>query len=129
MLTGKGQSKRDVVYYFAESKLGAVRIGDYKFRFIDQPNGWFGATVDVTWPILVNLRLDPFERAGLPTATGGSLNYYEFMSHEIWRNVQAQKQVEELASSFVDYPPMQKPATFNLDAIKDKLSQTQSLGE
>ncbi len=37
----------------------------YKYRFIDQPSGWLGGTVKVDWPILVNLRLDPFERTGL----------------------------------------------------------------
>src|SRR5271157_5204721 len=37
MLTGKGPSARHEVYYFAESTLGAVRINDYKYRFIDQP--------------------------------------------------------------------------------------------
>ena len=65
LITGKGPSKRNEIFYFAESTLGAVRIGDYKYRFIDQPGGWLGGTVKVDWPILVNLRLDPFERTGL----------------------------------------------------------------
>ena len=66
VLTGKGPSKRNEIFYFAETTLGAVRIDDYKYRFIDQPNGWLGGTVKVDWPILVNLRLDPFERTGMP---------------------------------------------------------------
>ena len=37
LLTGKGPSKRNEIFYFAETTLGAVRIGDYKYRFIDQP--------------------------------------------------------------------------------------------
>ena len=65
LLTGKGPSKRHEIFYFAETTLGAVRINDYKYRFIDQPDGWLGGTVKVDWPILVNLRLDPFERTGL----------------------------------------------------------------
>ena len=64
LITGKGPSKRNEIFYFTESTLGAVRINDYKYRFIDQPNGWFGATVKVDWPILTNLRLDPLERTG-----------------------------------------------------------------
>jgi hypothetical protein len=56
LITGKGPSKRHEVFYFAETTLGAVRIGDFKYRLIDQPNGWFGGTVKVDWPILVNLR-------------------------------------------------------------------------
>ena len=45
-------SKRNEIFYFAETKLGAVRIGDYKYRFIDQPAGWLGGTVKVDWPLL-----------------------------------------------------------------------------
>ena len=65
LITGKGPSKRHEIFYFTESTLGAVRIDDYKYRFTDQPNGWLGGTVKVDWPILVNLRLDPFERTGM----------------------------------------------------------------
>ena len=65
LITGKGPSKRHEIWYFAEGTLGAARIDDFKYRFIDQPNGWLGGTVKPDMPILVNLRLDPFERTGL----------------------------------------------------------------
>ena len=42
MITGKGPSNRHEIWYFGESELGAVRIDDYKYRFIDQPGGWLG---------------------------------------------------------------------------------------
>src|SRR5262249_46106264 len=60
-ITGKSPSNRNEIFYFAETTLGAVRIGDFKYRFIDQPEGWLGNTVKVDWPILTNIRLDPFE--------------------------------------------------------------------
>ena len=44
----------------------AVRIDDYKYRFIEQPNGWLGAKEHVDAPSITNLRLDPFERLGTP---------------------------------------------------------------
>jgi len=37
LITGKGPSNRHEVCYFAESTLGAVRVDDFKYRFIDQP--------------------------------------------------------------------------------------------
>ena len=43
MITGKGPSNRHEIFYFGESTLGAVRIDDFKYRFIDQPGGWLGA--------------------------------------------------------------------------------------
>jgi hypothetical protein len=62
VLSGKGPSKRHEIYDLTESNLSAVRIDDFIYRFTDQPNGWFGATVKVDWPILTDLRLDPLER-------------------------------------------------------------------
>ena len=96
VLTGKGPSKRHEIFYFAESTLGAVRIDDYKYRFIDQPNGWLGGTVKVDWPILVNLRLDPFERTGLPSAGGGSLHFYNWFVYEFWRFVFVQQEIAKI---------------------------------
>jgi arylsulfatase len=119
VLTGKGPSKRHEIFYFAESTLGAVRINDYKYRFIDQPQGWLGGTVKVDWPILVNLRLDPFERTGL----SGSLNFYHWFAYEFWRFVFVKQEVAKEAQSFIDFPPMQKGASFNLEALKQELEK------
>ncbi|VUF16125.1 hypothetical protein MTDSW087_05882 [Methylobacterium dankookense] len=83
--TGKGPSKRNEIFYFTESTLSAVRIGDYKYRFTDQPNGWLGATEKVDWPILTNVRLDPYERTGLSNGKSGSLAYYNWFVFEFWR--------------------------------------------
>jgi arylsulfatase len=119
LITGKGPSQRHEIIYFAEGTIGAVRINDYKYRFIDQPNGWLGATVKLDWPALTNLRLDPFERTGLT----GSLNYYEFYAHEFWRFTFVQKEVAKVAATFVEFPPMQKGASFNLDALKEQVQK------
>ena len=66
LITGKGPSNRHEIFYFGESELGAVRIDDYKYRFIDQPGGWLGDKTKPDVPYLTNLRLDPFERTGWP---------------------------------------------------------------
>ena len=50
LITGKGPSKRHEIFYFGESTLGAVRIDDYKYRFIDQPDGWLGDKTKVDVP-------------------------------------------------------------------------------
>ena len=68
MITGKGPSNRHEICYFAESELGAVRVDDYKYRFIDQPGGWLGDNTKLDVPYLINLRLDPFERKAGPIA-------------------------------------------------------------
>ncbi|HEX8814760.1 MAG TPA: arylsulfatase [Terriglobales bacterium] len=119
LITGKGPSNRHEIVYFAEGTLGAIRINDYKYRFIDQPNGWLGGTVKPDWPILVNLRLDPFERAGM----GRSLQYTNWYQYEFWRFVFVQQTVAQAAQSFIEFPPMQKSASFNMESVKEELQK------
>ena len=107
------------MFYFAESTLGAVRIDDFKYRFIDQPGGWLGGTVKVDWTILTNLRLDPFERTGLT----GSLFYKDWFAYEFWRFVFVTKEVGGYAQTFIEYPPMQGGASFNLSALKEEMEK------
>ena len=63
LLTGKGPSKRHEIWYFAESNLGDLRLDDFKYRFIDQPEGWPGPKVPINMPILENIKQDPVRAA------------------------------------------------------------------
>jgi len=125
LLTGKGPSARHEIFYFAEANLGALRIDDFKFLFMQQPYGWPGEKVTTDIPMIVNLRQDPFERT--PSIRGETLNNMaggymnEFMAREFWRFVQVQQKVAELAQTAIEYPPMQSPASFNLQAVKEKV--------
>jgi arylsulfatase len=119
LITGKGPSKRNEIFYFTEGTLSAVRVGDYKYRFTDQPNGWFGATEKVDWPVVTNLRLDPYERTGLTQ----SIAYYNWYVFEFWRGVFVQQVVAKLGQTAIDYPPMQKGASFNLEAVKQQIEK------
>lgn len=65
LITGQGPSNRHEIVYLAEGELGAIRLDDYKYRFIDQPAGWLGGTARPDISILANLRVDRFERTGL----------------------------------------------------------------
>jgi arylsulfatase A-like enzyme len=119
LITGKGPSKRHEIWYFAEGTLGAARVDDFKYRFVDQPNGWFGGTVKPDIPILVNLRLDPFERTGMT----GSVEYFQWFKFEFWRFVYVQQEVAKFAQTAIEFPPMQKGASFNLEAVKDQIQK------
>jgi arylsulfatase len=125
LLTGQGPSKRKEVWYFAGPKLGAVRLENMKFQFLQQPGGWPGPKVVTDMPIIYNIRQDPFERT--PSIGGQSLNdlgggyMNDFYAREFWRFVLVQDKVKELALTAVDYPPMQDPASFNLEAVKKQI--------
>ena len=74
-------------------------------------------------PILVNLRLDPFERTGLT----GSVEYFQWFKFEFWRFVYVQQEVAKLAQTAIEFPPMQKGASFNLEAVKEQIKQSASV--
>lgn len=78
-------------------------------------------------PIMVNLRQDAFERT--PSLRGESLNHLgggymnDLYAREFWRFVMVQQYVGKLAMTAIDYPPMQDPASFNLEAVKKKIEE------
>ncbi len=127
LLLGKGPTKREELFYFGGPHLGAVRIGDFKYQFYQQPQGWPGPKVTTDMPTIVNIRQDPFERTpsisqqSLNDLGGGYMN--DFYAREFWRFVFVQQRVAKLAQTAIDYPPMQDPASFNLDAIKKKIDE------
>ncbi|MBK3745718.1 arylsulfatase [Paraburkholderia aspalathi] len=124
LITGTGPSNRHEIWYFAENSLGAARIDDYKYTFKQQPDGWLGDTVTLGAPIVVNLRLDPFERTAFYNGgNNGSLEYMEWYKFEFWRFVLVQQKVEELAKTAVEFPPMQHGASFGLSAVKAQIDE------
>jgi arylsulfatase A-like enzyme len=119
MLTKGGKSERNELWYFAESTLGAARIGNYKYTFLSQPGGWFGPKVAPGFPGLINLRLDPFER----TTIGQSMIAFDWWAYEFWRFVLVQEEIGKLAKTALEFPPMQAGASFNLEALKKQLAE------
>jgi arylsulfatase len=102
-----------------------VRIDDFKYRFIEQPKGWIGEKVHPDMPILTNLRLDPFERTGWSGdgVAKGSAQYWQWFKYEFWRFVFVQQMLAKTIPTFLDYPPMQAGASFNLDALKAEMGK------
>jgi arylsulfatase len=127
LLEGTGPSARHELFYFGGPHLGALRIDDFKFQFYQQPYGWPGEKTTTDMPSIVNIRQDPFERTvsirgeTLNVQGGGYLN--DFYAREFWRFVIVQKAVAQLAQSAVEFPPMQAPASFNLEAVKKEVEE------
>jgi arylsulfatase A-like enzyme len=125
LINGEGPTKRHELWYFGGPKLGALRLDDFKFQFYQQPLGWPGPKVTTDMPLIYNIRQDPFERT--PSINGETLNdlgggyMNDFYAREFWRFVLVQKTVAELAKTAIDYPPMQDPASFNLDEVKKQV--------
>jgi arylsulfatase A-like enzyme len=130
-ITGKGPSVRHEIFYLGESTVGAVRIDDYKYRFIDQPAGWLGDKTHPDVPYITNLRLDPFERTGWPSngTKDGAQQYFDWFKYQFWRFVFVQQLIGKEIQTFLDYPPMQRGASFNLDAVKAEMSKKMEQAE
>ncbi len=127
LLLGNGPSARHELFYFGGPNLGAIRIDDLKFQFYQQPYGWPGEKTTTDMPTIVNLRQDPFERT--PSIRGESVNdlgggyMNDFYAREFWRFVLVQQKVSDLAETALNYPPMQAPASFNLEAVKRQVQE------
>jgi arylsulfatase A-like enzyme len=130
-ITGKGPSSRHEIFYLGESTVGAVRIDDYKYRFIDQPAGWLGEKTHPDVPYITNLRLDPFERTGWPNngTKDGAQQYFDWFKYQFWRFVFVQQLMAQEIQTFLDYPPMQRGASFNLDALKAEMAKKMAEAE
>jgi arylsulfatase A-like enzyme len=127
LLEGTGPSARHELLYFGGPHLGAIRIDDFKFQFYQQPYGWPGEKTTTDMPTIVNIRQDPFERTvairseSLNNSGGGYMN--DFYAREFWRFVNVQQTVAKLAQSAIEFPPMQAPASFNLEAVKREIEE------
>ena len=125
LITGTGPSKRHEVWYFAQTRLGAMRYDNYKYQFITQPEGWIGPIVQPSMPKLTNLRQDPFERMNWPSNgfAGGSIAYWDVFKHEMWRFQIPGKIIAQYVPTLIEYPPMQAGASFNIGDLKEKVEQ------
>ena len=111
------ESPRNAIFYFSDDgDVMAVRVGDYKFNLAEQRanqmNQWAEPFVKLRVPHIVNLRRDPFERADFNSNT-----YWDWMVDHVPQMYLMQAVVAEQIESFVKFPPRQKPASFNLDAV------------
>jgi hypothetical protein len=63
----------------------------------------------------------------MPDGKGGSLAYNWFVN-EFWRFVFVQREVGKAAQTFIDFPPMQRGASFNMAAVKAEIEAAIAAG-
>ena len=51
------------------------------------------------------------------------MSYYNWVVSEFWRFVLVQQEVGKLAQTAIEFPPMQKGASFNLEAVKEQIDK------
>ncbi len=115
------ESRRNTFFYFNDDgQLVNVRWNDWKLVFAEQrARGfavWSEPFVWLRLPKIFNLRRDPFERADLD-----SMVYEKWWVNHAFLIMPMAGQVQQFVMTFKDYPPRQKPAKFNVDAIMEML--------
>ena len=117
-LTGETDTcPRDAFFYINDDgQLVAIRIGDWKVVFLEQRartlQVWSEPFVELRVPKLFNLRRDPFERADVESNT-----YWDWFLDRAYMLYVAQAYVGQEIQSLLEFPPRQKPASFNLDTV------------
>jgi arylsulfatase A-like enzyme len=126
-ITGETQeSPRDYFFYISDDGgVMAVRTGDYKLVFEEQRETrmqvWMEPMVKLRLPYIFNLRRDPFERANVNSNT-----YFDWMVDHVPQLYQCQAIVAGQIANYVNYPPRQKAASFNLDAVMASLGPAEA---
>ena len=114
---GAKEGPRKFFFYFSDDgDLLAIRMGDWKMVLMEQRAKqllcWFEPFVKLRAPKMFNLRRDPFERADENSNT-----YWDWLLSHAYLLYGMQALVAQQIDNFVKYPPRQKPASFNLDAV------------
>jgi arylsulfatase A-like enzyme len=129
-LTGEvKESPRSAFFYVSDDgDIMAVRNGDYKLVFLEQRAKstavWAEPMVPLRLPLIFNLRRDPFERA-----QHNSNVYYDWLIDHIPQLYACQALVAAQIQDYVKYPPRQKAASFNLDAVMRQLGPAIAAGK
>ena len=115
----KESPRKEFVYWNDDGQLVAIRYDDWKAVFLEQDHKgigvWQGQFTDLRLPKLFNLRSDPFERGDQ------SILYNKWLADRAFVQVPLQALAAGWLESFKEFPPRQKPASFNLDEVMRKI--------
>jgi arylsulfatase len=124
-LTGQETtSPRMEYFYFSDDgDLLALRYGNWKvqFKVQDEPGTmriWQREFENLRLPYLFNLKTDPYERATITSNT-----YWDWYIRHVFLLVPAQDKVAAFLSTFEEYPPRQKAASFTVDQVLQTLQK------
>jgi arylsulfatase len=118
-LKGEGAwPRREFIYWTDDGSVAALRYDDWKVTFLRQnAHGlevWQAPFEQLRAPMIANLRTDPFERAEYE-----GFGYGQWFAERMFLFAPAGAIVSQWLSSFREFPPRQKPGSFNLDRVME----------
>ena len=121
-LRGEGAwPRKEFIYWTDDGSVAALRYENWKITFLEQQaeglKVWQEPFVQLRAPKITNLRMDPFERAEEENAIG----YQRWYLERMYMIAPAGAYVGKWLQSFKEFPPRQKPGSFNLDRVMESV--------
>lgn len=115
--------RKEFIYWTDDGSVAALRYDNWKVTFLKQEaeglQVWQKPFTALRAPELTNLRMDPFERAQQENAMG----YQRWYMDRMFAIAPAGAYVGQWLQSFREFPPRQKPGSFNLDRVMEAVSR------
>jgi arylsulfatase len=122
-LKGEGEwPRKEFLYWTDDGSVAALRYGNWKVTFLRQDahglHVWQEPFVPLRAPMLTNLRMDPFE-----IARDIGMDYDRWFAEHMFLFAPAAGYVGQWLQSFREFPPRQKPGSFNLDRVMEAVTK------
>jgi len=123
-LAGKAAwPRKEFLYWTDDGSVAALRYNNWKLSFLKQPahglHVWIQPFEELRAPMITNLRMDPFE-----LASDVGMDYNRWFVEHMFMVAPAVGFVANWLQSFKDFPPRQKPGSFNLDRVMEAVTKS-----
>ncbi len=120
--------RHEFIYWTDDGSVAALRYDAWKITFLKQNElglrVWQHPFEELRAPMLTNLLMDPFERAEEENAMG----YQRWYAERMFAIAPAAAYVAQWLQSFQEFPPRQKPGSFNLDRVMQAVTEDRPQG-
>jgi arylsulfatase len=114
--------REEFLYWTDDGSVAALRYRNYKVTFMVQDahgiDVWRNPYTALRAPMLTNLRMDPFERSFDET-----IGYNQWWVDHMFMFAPAGAYIGKWLQSFKEFPPRQKPGSFNLDRVMEAITK------
>ena len=118
----KQSPRREFIYWTDGGSVAALRYDNWKISFLRQNSVgikvWEAPFEELRWPMLTNLRMDPFERA-----SDESTGHPQWAAERMFALAPAGAYVGQWLASFREFPPRMKPGSFSLDRVMEAMTK------
>jgi arylsulfatase len=119
--------RKEFIYWTDDGDVAALRHENWKITFLKQNahgmHVWQQPFEKLRAPMVTNLRMDPFE-----LAQDIGMDYQRWYLEHMFAIAPAGAFVGQWMQSFRDFPPRQKPGSFNLERVMEAVMAPQGSG-